>query len=224
MTDDAIRLTTAPTADLCAQLDCAVTADALDGALADAGYARLDHGAAPGTTTVFTPMDPPAGLDPGHRAPALAYAHCLMHVAHADGIPTAARLRACVELALDVRPTDSVGEALVAALATYATRRDPGARDIAGVGDTQGDLRAAARGAYHAARSDNVLTDIGLERRRGARERDRGMEGGPLRQHAAGRPGRARQAARRGGLRAHRDRTAARRDDRMGPRPSRTSM
>lgn len=164
MADDAFRITTVGTAELCERLDCAANADALDGALADAGYVRLDHGLPPASEVAFTPCDPPAGLDPGHRAHAIALATNLLHVVHADGRPEPERIRDAAQMALDTIDTDPVGEFIVRALAAYSGTRDPGTRPF----DTDDAFSAApaalAKAAYEVARHRNVVTDVAIER------------------------------------------------------------
>lgn len=167
MANDAFRITTVALGDLCAQLDCTPEADDLDGALADAGYARLDHGLPAGQNVAILPFDPPAGRDPGHRAPALALASSLFHIIHADGTPDLERLRKAAYLALETVSTDSVGETLVGALAAYAASKDPGPRPLWTEGPYGTAPRALAKVAYETARHRNVVTDVAIERAQG---------------------------------------------------------
>ena len=164
MADDAFRITTVTVDDLCLRLDCEAEADQLDGALAEAGYVRLDHGLPPGTKVAIMQSDPPAGRDPGHRGPALALAHCLLHVVHADGRPEHDRLREAARLAIGVARTDPVGERLVSVLAAYAASRDPGPRPLPVEGAFGVAPAALATVVYEAARHRNVVTDVALER------------------------------------------------------------
>lgn len=164
MADDAFRITTVPTVDLCSRLDCVVEADHLDGALAEAGYVRLDHGLAPAANIAIMQCDPPAGRDPGHRGPALALAHCLFHVIHADGKPERSRLISAGRLAVGTVRTDPVGERLVAALAAYSATRDPGPRPLPIQGAFGIAPPALATVVYEVARNRNVVTDVALER------------------------------------------------------------
>lgn len=164
MADDAFRITTVPTVQLCTQLDCAVDVDHLDAALADAGYVRLDHGLRPSTSTAIMACSPPAGLDPGHRAPALAFAHCLLHVVHADGRPEPERLRKAAHLAVATMTTDPVGERIVGALAAYSSSRDPGPRALPTGGAFGVASVILAKAVYDTARHRNVVTDVAIER------------------------------------------------------------
>lgn len=164
MADDAFRITTVPTRDLCVRLDCEPNTESLDGALADAGYVRLDHGLAPTTHTAITPCDPPAGLDPGHRAQAIALATNLFHIVHADGRPEPERLRYAAQIALETIDTDPIGEYIVGALAAYAVAKDPGMRDFVVDDPFAAAPAALARSAYEVARNRNVVTDVALER------------------------------------------------------------
>lgn len=164
MADDAFRITTVATSDLCAQLDCTPETDDLDGALADSGYVRLDHGLDPGPTTAIMASDPPAGRDPGHRAPAIALATSLFHIIHADGAPDPERLRKAAHLALDIVSTDAVGERIVTALAAYASNRDPGRRPLWTEGPYGTARKALAKAAYETARGRNIITDVAIER------------------------------------------------------------
>lgn len=170
MANDAFRITTVATGDLCAQLDCVPETDELDGALADAGYVRLDHGLPPGQSTAIMPMDPPAGRDPGHRAPAIALATTLFHIIHADGTPELERLRNTAYRALETVATDAVGERIVTALAAYAATKDPGPRPLWTEGPFGTAPRALAAVAYETARHRNVITDVAIERAQAAGE------------------------------------------------------
>ncbi len=160
----AFRITTAPTLALCAQLDCRLDADDLDDALADAGYARLDHGLSPGRNIAFLAMDHPPGRDPGHRAAALRLALALSHIVHADGPPSLPRLELAAERVLDAAHTDPVGEELVYAVMAYAAKRDPGSRmfDVSEPFNPPAEIQAKI--AHEIARHAGVITDVAIER------------------------------------------------------------
>lgn len=162
--DHAFRITTAPTIALCGQLDCRPEADDLDDALADAGYARLDHGLSPGPNVAFLAMDNPPGRDPGHRAAALRLALSLCHIVHADGPPSLKRLELAAERVLEAAPTDPVGEGLVFAVMAYAAKRDPGSRmlDISEPFNPPAEMQAKI--AHEIARHAGVITDVAIER------------------------------------------------------------
>lgn len=164
MADDAFRITTVPTVQLCAQLDCGMGADEIDAALDDAGYVRLDHGLPPDRNTAIMSYSPSAGMDPGHRAPTLALAHCMLHVIHADGRPEPDRLRNAAQAAIDLGATDPVGEHLVAALTAYAASRDPGPRALPLTGPFGLSSETMAKAVYEVARHRNIITDVAIER------------------------------------------------------------
>lgn len=164
MVEEAFRITNVGAEELCVQLDCTPEIDDLDGALADAGYVRLDHGLEPEARIAIMPFDPPAGRDPGHRAPAIALAHSLFHVIHADGVPDPERLRNAVFLTLDMVSTDSVGERIIRALAAYAASKDPGPRPLWTEGPYGMATQALAGAVYQTARGRNIITDVAIER------------------------------------------------------------
>ena len=162
--EHAFRITTAPTLALCAQLDCRLEADDLDDALADAGYARLDHGLSPGNNVAFLAMDNPPGRDPGHRAAALRLALALSHIVHADGPPSLERLKLAAERVLDAVPTDPIGEELVFAVMAYAAKRDPGLRMLECTQPFNPPAEMQARIVHELARHAGVITDVAIER------------------------------------------------------------
>lgn len=164
MADEAFRITTVKTDNLCAQLDCTAEIDDLDGALADSGYVRLDHGLVPDYHVSIMEMDPPAGRDPGHRGPAIALATNLFHIIHANGDPAPERLREAVRATLEAITTDSVGERIITALAAYSAKKDPGKKPLPIDGPYGISYQAVAAIAYETARHGNVITDVAIER------------------------------------------------------------
>lgn len=164
MNESAFRITTVETVVLAGQLDCGLTPDALDDALDDAGYVRLDHGLVPGKSTAIMPIDKPAGRDPGHRAPAITLMLSLCGIVHADGPPSRERLMQCAEVAMALSWTDSVGEHVMRAVAAYALRNDPGCTTIdPGVAGRHG-TEVLAGEVYRITRHANVVTDVAFAR------------------------------------------------------------
>lgn len=164
MAEEAFHITTVKTEDLCKQLDCTKETDDLDGALSDSEYVRLDHGIEPGPNLAIMKMSPPAGRDPGHRGPAIAFASNLFYIIHANGKPEAERLRKAVETVLEVLPTDIVGEKVITALAAYSAKKDPGRKPLITSGPYAISAQAMAAIAYETARYANVITDVSIER------------------------------------------------------------
>lgn len=164
MNDATLRITTIDTAVLARQLDCHMDATALDAALDDAGYVRLDHGTDPGPSTAIMEVERAVGLDPGHRAPAIMLMRSLCSIVHADGPPTRDRLMACAETALSLSWTDSVGESVIEAAAAYAVRNDPGDTVIDPSMAERHGVDELARRIYAVTRNNNVVTDVAFAR------------------------------------------------------------
>lgn len=164
ITGKAFQITRARTEDLCAQLDCEPVSEEMDDALADAGYARLDHGSDPGPVALITPYVDAIGKDPGHRASATTLALAMSHVIHAETKPPRERFYAMVEKVLEEITTDALGEHLVSAIASYAASRDPGLHLLNAARIHDPAPVTQAKITFDAIRIGNVVSDIALER------------------------------------------------------------
>lgn len=158
------RITTVATAILATQLDSSADGDHLDDALHDAGYARLDHGSAPGETVAITPVTQGIGRDPGHRANTLETLRALMHVVRADGRPAPARLATLANAAERLAPTDAVGQWLCEVNLAYALRRDDAPAQIPPEVWRTNSPDEMAKTLYAAASWNGTVTDVALER------------------------------------------------------------